>query len=208
MYRLALLALAATMLFAGNALAQQASIPPTLKAWEPWVMYGEEYRRCPLRNGVAPGNSTGFECRWPGRLRLSVADGGGEFAQGWQLYADEWITLPGDETHWPEDVRVNGVPTAVSAHAGSPRIRLPSGDHQVTGRFTWSRRPESLHVAAATALVDLSHRWQAHRSGRPAQRSPVAWRCTLRGAATCAGGAGLSTSPGRQSDATWSRSCI
>ena len=156
MYRLVLLALAATMLFAGNALAQQASIPPTLKAWEPWVMYGEEYRRCPLRNGVAAGNSTGFECRWPGRLRLSVADGGGEFAQGWQLYADEWITLPGDETHWPEDVRVNGVPTAVTSHAGSARIRLPSGDHQVTGRFTWSRRPESLHVAAATALVDLS----------------------------------------------------
>ena len=81
MYRLALLALAATR-FSQATPWRAGKRFPQLKAWEPWVMYGEEYRRCPLRNGVAPGNSTGFECRWPGRLRLSVAGWRGSSLKG------------------------------------------------------------------------------------------------------------------------------
>jgi hypothetical protein len=151
-----LFAFVAVLSVSGAASAQELSVPQVLKSWEPWVMYGEEYRRCPLRNGVAPEDSSGFECRWPGRLRLSVASGGGEFAQRWRLYAEDWITLPGDETHWPENVAVDGAPAAVVAYEGAPRIRLGRGAHEVRGKFNWSRRPESLRIAPATALVDLT----------------------------------------------------
>ncbi|HEX2495132.1 MAG TPA: hypothetical protein VHK24_15270, partial [Steroidobacter sp.] len=156
MHRSALFGFVAALFLSSGVKAQDISAPQGLKAWEPWVIYGEEYRRCPVRNGVAPQSSGDFECRWPGRLRLSVGSGGGEFSQAWRLYTEEWITLPGDETHWPEDVTVDGVRAAVVAHEGAPRIRLQSGAHQVRGEFTWMRRPESLRVSPATALVDLA----------------------------------------------------
>ena len=145
-----------TVLFLSSATAQETGAPEALKPWEPWVTYGEEHRRCPLREGVSPAEPTGFECRWPGRLRLSLTAGGGEFSQRWRLYSEDWVTLPGDQTHWPEDVLVNGVPVAVVAHDGAPRIRLARGDHRLTGAYKWTRRPESLRVAPATALVDLT----------------------------------------------------
>ena len=62
--------------------------------------------------------------------------------------------------------RCNALARETCASTGAGLRSLPTraphgyvcrrGDHQVTGRFTWSRRPESLRVAAATALVDLS----------------------------------------------------
>jgi hypothetical protein len=37
-----------------------------------------------------------------------------------------------------------------------PQLRLSAGEHTIGGRFSWSRRPESLRLARSTALVDLS----------------------------------------------------
>lgn len=135
--------------------AQTPEIPPPLRAWEGWVMHGEEFRRCPLRKAAA-ADAQDFECRWPGRLHLAVGATGGEFSQRWTLQATQWIALPGDFTHWPENVTVDGSPEPVVIKEGFPRVRLVAGSHQIRGRFTWSRRPESLQVAPATALVDLT----------------------------------------------------
>lgn len=139
-------------------LAQQAGIPPDLKAWEPWVMYGEEFRRCPMHEGANPANANAnaFVCAWPGRVRVAVSASGGEFRQGWRIYADSWIALPGDQEHWPEDVRLNGNPAPAVARDGVPQLRLGPGEHTVTGTFAWARRPESLQLPVTTALVDLS----------------------------------------------------
>lgn len=158
MNRFASVGIAALLLalFSSGAAAQSLDVPAALAPWSAWVMHGEEYRRCPLRNDTDEQDSAAFECRWPGRLSISVDETGGTFSQRWQTYAEEWITLPGDETHWPEAVTVDGAAAAIVAHAGTPRLRLPSGGHEVRGRFVWSRRPESLRVASTTALVDLS----------------------------------------------------
>lgn len=138
------------------AFAQQPAIPPDLKAWESWVMYGEEFRRCPVRNGVGAMQAEAFVCAWPGRMRVSVASGGGEFRQSWRIYADSWVALPGAGEHWPEDVRVDGSPAPAVERSGAPQLRLAVGEHTITGKFTWTRRPESLQLPATTALVDLS----------------------------------------------------
>ena len=138
------------------AFAQQPAIPPDLKAWESWVMYGEEFRRCPVRNGVGTEQAEAFVCTWPGRMRVAVSAGGGEFRQSWRIYADSWVALPGDSEHWPEDVRVDGTPAPAVERSGAPQLRLVAGEHTITGKFTWTRRPESLQLPAATALVDLS----------------------------------------------------
>jgi hypothetical protein len=139
-----------------TALAQQPAIPPDLKAWESWVMYGEEFRRCPMRNGVRAEQAAAFVCTWPGRMRVAASSGGGDFRHSWRIYADSWVVLPGDSEHWPEDVRVDGTPAPAVERDGVPQLRLIAGEHTITGKFTWARRPESLQLPAATALVDLS----------------------------------------------------
>jgi hypothetical protein len=139
-----------------TAFAQQPAIPAELKAWESWVMYGEEFRRCPVRNGVDAADAAAFVCTWPGRMRVAVSSGGGEFRQSWRIYADGWVALPGDSEHWPEDVRVDGASAPVVEREGVPQLRLVAGEHAISGRFSWARRPESLQLPAATALVDLS----------------------------------------------------
>jgi hypothetical protein len=138
------------------AFAQQPAIPADLKPWESWVMYGEEFRRCPLRNGASTSEASAFVCAWPGRMHVAVSSGGGEFRQGWRSYAESWVVLPGDGEHWPEDVRINGNPAPAVERDGVPQVRLAPGDHTISGTFTWTRRPESLQLAPTTALVDLS----------------------------------------------------
>jgi len=156
MRRSALALLAILFCHIGSALAQQTAIPPDLRPWESWVMYGEEFRRCPLRNGVAADGANAFVCAWPGRMHVAVSSAGGEFRQSWRIYADSWVVLPGDSEHWPEDVRVDGNPAAAVERYSAPQLRLSAGDHTITGNFTWARRPESLQLAAITALVDLT----------------------------------------------------
>ena len=156
MRRSALALLAIVLCYPAVVFAAPASIPPDLKPWESWVMYGEEFRSCPLRNGVSAEDADDFICAWPGRLRVAVSADGGEFRQSWRIYSDIWIALPGDAEHWPENVRVDGYPAPASERDGVPQIRLGAGEHTISGTFTWVRRPESLQIAAATALVDLS----------------------------------------------------
>ncbi|HEX4970072.1 MAG TPA: hypothetical protein VFV69_03385, partial [Steroidobacteraceae bacterium] len=140
MRRSALALLAFVLCYSVAASAQQTTIPPDLKPWESWVMYGEEFRRCPLRNGAAGDEASAFICAWPGRMRVAVSSGGGEFRQGWRIYADSWIALPGDNEHWPEDVRVDGNPAPAIERGGAPQIRLSAGEHTISGRFAWVRR--------------------------------------------------------------------
>lgn len=156
MRRSALALLAVALCYSVALCAQQAAIPPDLKPWETWVMYGEEFRRCPMRNGVDPQDAGAFACAWPGRLRVAVSSDGGEFRQSWRTYADSWVALPGDSEHWPENIRVDGNPAPAIERDGVPRVRLGAGEHTISGSFTWVRRPESLQIAATTALVDLS----------------------------------------------------
>ena len=72
MRRSALALLAIVFCHIAPAPAQQTAIPPDLKPWESWVMYGEEFRRCPVRNGVGADGADAFVCTWPGRMHVGA----------------------------------------------------------------------------------------------------------------------------------------
>jgi hypothetical protein len=151
-------ALCATVLGGlGSAGAQTpASIPEALRDWQGWVLQGEEYRRCPFIATQAPQDANAYRCAWPERLVLTVTGTGGSFSQGWQVFADGWVRLPGNAEYFPRDVRVDGVAGAVVLREGVPAVRLAAGRHAITGSFRWGTRPEALPVPPQTALVQLT----------------------------------------------------
>ncbi|MBK5930268.1 hypothetical protein [Halochromatium salexigens] len=130
----------------------QASVPAALLPWVDWVLADEDQRACAL--GAAGAGER--VCAWPGRLRLDLDEAGGRFEQAWSLAANAWIALPGGPGQWPQQVSANGAPVSVVERDGRPMVRLASGEHEISGRFTWPRRPDVLQVPAEVGLLSLS----------------------------------------------------
>ncbi|WP_417615116.1 hypothetical protein [Oceanisphaera sp.] len=127
-------------------------VPAPLQPWINWVLEGEEQRQCPFIYNQADG----YQCAWPTRLTLKLTDNGGQFSQQWQLYAESWVQLPGNQQHWPQHITVNGNPQPVSVDNGRPRIKLPAGQHLITGQWQWARLPKNLMLTPATGLLALT----------------------------------------------------
>ncbi len=133
------------------------SLPPELRPWVPWVLDAVPGLGCPR----VDGNPV---CVWPGRLRLNLDGGGGQFTLAVHADREADLGLPGTAQLWPQDVRVDGRAEPVFARGGTPRLRLTPGRHLVSGRFAWSRLPESLSIPSSIGLVELS------LDGRPVAR--------------------------------------
>ena len=140
----------------GFAAAAEIALPPELKNWQDWALHGLEYRRCPFLATADPAEPQAHRCAWPERLSLDLNAQGGSFNQRWQVFAESWVTLPGNLEYWPAEVRANGAPAAVVARDDVPQVLLAAGNHVLSGRFRWDARPESLPVSPRTALVDLT----------------------------------------------------
>ncbi len=139
-----------------DAAAQPApDVPPALAPWRSWVLYGEEFRGCPVRNGTQPGQAANHVCAWPGALIVEVTAANARFEQTWNVYADSWVPLPGNAQLWPGDVTVGVAGEPVVQHDGRPMLRLGRGTHRVTGSLAWSTRPASIPVPPETGLVAL-----------------------------------------------------
>jgi hypothetical protein len=127
-------------------------VPEPLKPWAKWVLYGESEYQCPFVY-------TSFmqrTCAWPSELSLVLSDKQGRFSQQWQVYQETWITLPGDQQHWPQAVMLNEQPALVIARQQRPVIRLKPGRYHISGEFFWDRLPEALHIPSDTGLVSLT----------------------------------------------------
>ena len=133
----------------------QATVPEPLEPWREWVLYGEEYRACPVMNGARPGEPSSHVCAWPGELALDVDGVSATFTQNWDLYAEDWVPLPGDPSYWPADVLVGRTPMPVVQRGGRPAVRLEAGSHQITGSLNWTNRPAALTVPRQSGLVSL-----------------------------------------------------
>lgn len=129
-----------------------AQVPEPLQPWIEWVLDGEEQRQCPFIYNQAQG----YQCAWPTQLALELTDNGGQFSQQWQLYSDSWVQLPGNLQHWPQQVTVNGQPTAVANKQSRPHIKLTPGQHLITGQWQWAQLPKNLMLAPATGLFALT----------------------------------------------------
>lgn len=138
---LAAIAWLATFPLAASAADAPLQVPPELRDWQGWVLLDHEAHRCPW---LATGASRDEEriCAWPGVLETQADAHGARFSQRWQVMSDSWVALPGSGEVWPEAVNVDGHPGAVVLHARAPMLRLGVGAHVITGRFSWTRRPD------------------------------------------------------------------
>lgn len=143
------------LLLGPAALAAEPAVPAALEPWRAWVLEGHEHRRCPFLLGNGPGRVDQHVCAWPGRLQLEVEREGARFSTRWRVLSETEIALPGDARNPPQAVRVGAQAVPVQLRRGVPVVRLAPGEHQIEGRLDWSRRPETLPVPEAYALLAL-----------------------------------------------------
>jgi len=126
-------------------------VPEPLRPWLSWVMRDHESELCPSFQGDIGRHA----CAWPARLLLEADSSGAHFTQEWEVYAEGFVPLPGDEKVWPQDVKVDEVPVAVVLHAGAPSVRLGTGTHRASGTFLWDAPPALLSVPREIGLLSL-----------------------------------------------------
>lgn len=168
-------------LLIGVALDAAAAAPAALESWQPWLRERHPAIDCP-RLALDLDQR---RCAWPGRLQLTLGDGGAQFAQSWRLDAAGWIALPGDRANWPLQVTIDGRGAAVLERDGQPMLWLEPGAHGVRGMFSWNSAPQSIAVPRGTAWLELT------QGGRVLPQLPDAsGRLWLRGEQVAADNSG------------------
>lgn len=133
-------------------------LPEKLKDWVPWVLHKEKNKDCPFFY-----HQQERVCQWAGRLELQANQNGGTFSQSWQTFAQTWIELVGDATHFPQNVTIQSLPNGETQPAiviekeGKPQIFIEkSGNYLIKGQWQWERMPAFLPVSSPTGLVNLT----------------------------------------------------
>jgi len=128
-------------------------VPAPLTPWVDWVLYDQEEQLQCIPRYNEPGR---LECNWPTALTIDLHDQGGAFSQTWHVHHESWVSLPGNNQQWPQEVKVDGTPLVVVQKDNAPQLQLQPGTHTVTGSFAWLRLPEFLQVPPRSALINLS----------------------------------------------------
>ena len=127
-----------------------AQVPEPLQPWVDWVLHDEKKQNCPYQY-----NNQSRACSWPSQLELQLSNSGGTFSQQWQVFDETLIRLPGDNQHWPQNVKSQQGELLVESKNGTPHVRIKAGTHTIEGLFRWSKLPKSLRVTPETGLVQL-----------------------------------------------------
>ncbi|MDP2100812.1 MAG: hypothetical protein U1D70_06770 [Methylobacter sp.] len=128
-------------------------VPEPLKPWIAWALQDSpESVSCPfIYNSYEQKR-----CSWPTQTQLDLTGAKGLFSMNWTVYQDNWISLPGDKTHWPLNVTVNDKAALVMDKNGIPSIKLAAGaQYRIKGEFLWDAVPDNLKIPADTGLVEL-----------------------------------------------------
>ncbi len=128
----------------------EADVPEPLKPWVGWVLQGHEQERCPTVGGEATN-----VCLWPSTLQLKLDAKSGEFSQSWQVLKEDWVTLPGNEKYWPQNVKSNGQSLSIISREGKPSVYLKPGIYNLSGNYVWDRLPESFDIPPQTGPLKL-----------------------------------------------------
>lgn len=129
----------------------QQKIPAALKDWEDWALWDEEHRKCPspYNDGAEHG------CFWPSEIVLKANAKSGSFSLMVTVYHETWVSLPGDDDHWPLNVQDQGKPVAVTLHEDLPSVRLQAGVHRITGDYRWAEMPQKISIPQQYGVVRL-----------------------------------------------------
>ena len=141
MRRSALALLAVLLCHATVVPAQQTAIPPDLKPWESWVLYGEEFRRCPLRDGE---DAEATQCV---RLHLARPHARCSVIGRRRVPAElahlrrELGCAAGRRRALAGSLACRRYSRAGVEREGVPQLRLSAGDHTISGSFTGRAGP-------------------------------------------------------------------
>ncbi|HEX9473541.1 MAG TPA: hypothetical protein VF931_05095, partial [Steroidobacteraceae bacterium] len=141
---------------AGCALAAQVFVPADLEPWRRWALHGAEQHQCPVLMHEGKASEQDFRCAWPQALNLTVDERGGNFTQHWEVFAESWVALPGESEYWPTEVRANGIAVPVVMRDNVPQLQLAAGVYQISGAFSWKRRPAQLPVPEQSGVIFLN----------------------------------------------------
>jgi hypothetical protein len=126
-------------------------VPEPLKPWVNWALQDQPELGCAFIY-----NSYGQKrCSWPSQLDLDFTATKGSFAISWAVFKESWVTLPGDQKHWPQNVIANDNVMTVLDRNGVPSIKLVAGNYRIKGDFFWDAIPESLGIPAESGLIGL-----------------------------------------------------
>jgi len=139
------------VLFTLSPIYANTDTPKPLEPWLNWVLEGSAQYQCPFFYN----NHRQKYCAWPSQLNLTLNKQQGQFSSHWQVYNDSYISLPGNNSFWPQNVSVNDKPAIVIKHNNSPAIKLPAGQYHIQGEFFWPNIPDSLRVPAQTGLISV-----------------------------------------------------
>ncbi|MEI8312312.1 MAG: hypothetical protein WCH98_16285, partial [Verrucomicrobiota bacterium] len=127
-------------------------IPEPLRAWEGWVLWGQDHRSCP-----APYNAGDKHlCLWPSRLALDVGSSGARFDYSVSVFGESWVPVPGGGDQWPQNLKSDGVPVPVVEHDGHPEVKLQAGVHRIEGGFSWKSIPRTIALPASVGMIALT----------------------------------------------------
>lgn len=134
-----------------------AQVPEPLKPWIAWVTQDNPEQICPFLYNSGDDK----RCLWPSATQLELKPQQGVFNSAVLVYKDEWVDLPGDAAHWPQNVTVDHQAALVMDRDGVPMVKLlagakPPSRHQINGEFFWGRIPDNLPVPMDTGLINLS----------------------------------------------------
>ncbi|EKO37402.1 MAG: hypothetical protein B193_3923 [Solidesulfovibrio magneticus str. Maddingley MBC34] len=132
-------------------------IPPALAPWVGFALHEAGQRLCP-----PVGNRPEARvCRFPTSLSLDVWPTGADMTYTVRLFDDGPAPLPHAAGAWIEGVREGGAALPVLGAPDAPFVRLPAGEHVLTGRLGWAAVPQGLALPPDVGLVRLSRQGAA-----------------------------------------------
>lgn len=135
-------------------------IPDSLVPWIPWVLWDDRTLGAPPLFNDAGQVIT----YWPSRLQVEAQESQGAWSVRLQVFAEDWVPIPGDADHWPLQVRVDDNPAIVVERQGVPTIRLEKGEHRLQGIWTWKQTPQKISIPRSYGLIELSVNGEAIRN--------------------------------------------
>lgn len=142
-----------------------AELPAAAREWLPWAVQGLPEWGCPQ----AFDGSGSAKCVWPSQLRVMALASQGNFQMDVQVFGPpQRVVLPGEAGAWPQNVKADNKPVAVTEFEGQPAVWLPAGSHVLVGTWSWTQMPQNLRVPAGVGALVVG------TEGTPQARSPDA----------------------------------
>lgn len=123
-------------------------IPEVLKKWIPWILRDYEKNDYPFTYN----NFNDKTYSLSSKLHLSLEEEKGTFEQDVKVYKADWVIIPGNNKHWPQQVKSNKKQITIMPKNGRPAVYLDPGSYKISGSFKWQELPDMLTLPQELGL--------------------------------------------------------